>query len=95
MTLSCYIYSKSEAIQAQFVTAIAAFVGTIVGLLADRNQVFEDLLLAMTAGGFVYIATVSSVPMILKEKSSLMEIVGLCVMFGLGIAMMILVTYFE
>jgi hypothetical protein len=31
--------SKSQAIQAQFVTALAAVLGTSVGLLAQRSQV--------------------------------------------------------
>ena len=42
--------SKVEAIQMQFYTAIAAFVGTAVGLFAQRNKTIEAYMLAATAG---------------------------------------------
>lgn len=67
----------------------------MVGLLAERNEVFEDFLLAFTSGGFIYIATVSSIPIMLQDQSSKEEIVGLCIMFAVGVYMMILVAQYE
>jgi len=61
--------TKFQAIKAQFVTAIAAFLGTLVGLfLAQRNEEWESGLLALTSGGFVYIATVGVLPSILRNN---------------------------
>ena len=63
--------TKQEAIQAQFVTAIGAFLGTLCGLWgASGDKVTEALLLAWTAGGFLYIATAGMVPAILAEDRS-------------------------
>jgi len=89
-------FSKFEAIRAQFLTAIAAMVGTAVGLYAQRNKSAEDLLLAFTSGGFLYIATVAMLPSIVTDKSSplaqtVLEISG----FSLGVGMMLLVALFE
>ncbi len=89
------MFSKSEAIKAQFLTALGAFAGTIVGLSAERNPIFEDLFLAFTSGGFIYIATVGALPQILAEENSGMQIVCEIIAFITGIAMMVAVTYFE
>lgn len=90
-----YRYSKSQAIQAQFVTAIAAILGTSVGLLARRSEVVEELLLAFTAGGFLYLSTVNMLPAIVRTKSSFVQCLLEVVCFLLGIVMMVLVTYLE
>ena len=47
-------------------TSIAAFIGTIVGLLSDGHQAWQDVMLAVTAGGFVYVAAVSLIPSVLS-----------------------------
>lgn len=63
--------TKTEAIQAQFFTAGAAFLGTFCGLWgASGDRAAETLLLAWTAGGFLYIATVGMVPTVLEVDSS-------------------------
>jgi zinc transporter ZupT len=61
------VYSKWEAIRAQFITAVGAFAGTVIGLLAERNKEMETLMLAMTSGGFLYIATVSILPIVVSD----------------------------
>jgi hypothetical protein len=45
---------------AQFVSAIGAFAGCFVGLVASHHS--PEWILAFTAGGFVYISLVSIVP---------------------------------
>jgi zinc transporter 7 len=88
--------SKTEAIQAQFVTAVAALIGTLVGLLlAEQNKVAEDLMLAFTSGGFLYIATVTVIPNISSCESSLSQIFAEMVAFVAGIGMMVAVTLLE
>lgn len=60
-------HSKWQAIQAQFVTALGALLGTVVGLTAGHSHdALESFLLAFTAGGFVYIATVTILPQVLQ-----------------------------
>jgi zinc transporter ZupT len=90
------LFSKSEAIKAQFVTAVAAVIGTIIGYQVERNENYENVLLALTSGGFLYIATVSMLPSIANDSSSsFLEIFFQLVLFLLGIGLMIGVLYFE
>lgn len=91
-----WLVSKWQAIGAQFVTAIAAFVGTAVGLLATSYAGLEQPLLAATAGGFVYVSCVSVLPEILNNGSvslgqAVIEIIAMC----LGIALMAGVALLE
>ena len=87
--------SKSQAIKAQFVTAIAAVLGVSVGLLARRSEVAEELLLSFTAGGFVYLAGVNMLPGIVRTKSSTLQTVLEMGCFVLGVWMMVMVTFLE
>lgn len=88
--------SKSEAIKAQFVTAVWAFVGTVVGYGVERNESMENLLLALTSGGFLYIATVSMLPPIVQDSDAPAKEIALqMIMFLLGVFLMILVLFFE
>jgi solute carrier family 39 (zinc transporter), member 7 len=59
--------SKGQAIRMQFYTSIAAFLGTIVGLLTDGVGVWNEILLAVTSGGFIYVATSSLIPSVLNK----------------------------
>ncbi|KAJ1404573.1 Zinc/iron permease [Ochromonadaceae sp. CCMP2298] len=87
--------TKWQAIQAQFCTALAAIVGVSVGLLADRSQAAEELLLAVTAGGFLYLSTVNMLPQVVQSKASLLQTTLETGSFALGIFMMVLVLAFE
>jgi zinc transporter 7 len=87
--------SKTQAIQAQFVTALAAVLGTSVGLLARRSEVLEELLLAFTAGGFLYLAAVNMLPTVVRAPSSATQTVLEVMFFALGVGMMVLVTFME
>jgi zinc transporter ZupT len=51
----------------QFYTSIAAFLGTIVGLLTEGVGVWNEILLAVTSGGFIYVATSSLIPSVLNK----------------------------
>ena len=80
--------TKFEAIKAQFVTAIVAFIGTIVGLLFERHKLTEDIFLAITSGGFLFIAATSMIPKVLSSGSQsgqgqiILEL--LCFALGMG-----------
>ena len=55
--------TKGQAIQTQYITAIAAFLGTFTGIYASEiGQHVRNGLIAFTCGGFVYLATRSMIP---------------------------------
>ena len=58
--------SVRNAFFMQFFTAIAAFLGTFLGLVAKRQEGLERVLLALTTGGFLYVACVSVLPELLS-----------------------------
>eukprot|EP01038_Epipyxis_sp_PR26KG_P010591 gene10591-14228_t len=87
--------SKKDAIKAQFLTAIAALIGTVVGSFAIHNQMLQDLLLALTSGGFLYIATVSVLPSIASCPSTIIQIILESISFVAGVGMMVVVALYE
>ena len=90
--------SKRQAIMAQFSTAIAAFVGTIVGLMASTfdDTLGHEVLLPFVSGGFVYLAACSILPELLEERNvGLMLRSTQVLAFGAGIGFMQLVAVLE
>jgi zinc transporter 7 len=62
-------FTKRQAILTQFMTAIAAMVGSLVGLWAVEGWGSHSMVY-LTAGGFVYLAAVTILPQVLDESSS-------------------------
>jgi zinc transporter 7 len=91
--------TKWEAIRAQFATAGAAFVGTAVGLLAGRHEQAEQVLLAATAGGFLYIAATSIMPVVVKGSHNgaggVAQVVLEGLAFAAGVGFMVAVALLE
>ncbi|XP_075692631.1 zinc transporter SLC39A7 isoform X2 [Rhinoderma darwinii] len=87
--------TKKKAMMLQLSTALGALAGTACSLLAEGIGEAATLwILPFTAGGFIYIATVSVIPELLKDSrpvQSIMETFGLL----LGVAMMVLIAQFE
>merc|ERR1712156_1389593 len=87
--------SPQRAIMLQLLTAVGAVTGCVVSLaLGGSVELASKLILPFTAGGFIYIATVSVIPELLKGatlRQSIMEVIALL----LGVAMMVLITQFE
>ena len=79
----------------QLLTAVGALTGCLVSLfLGGAVEAASKLILPFTAGGFIYIATVSVIPELLEGatlKQSVMEVVALL----LGVLMMVIITQFE
>jgi len=81
----------------QLVTAFGALTGCGLALIAGQGAGLESAnlyILPFTAGGFIYIATVSVLPELLEGatlKQSAMEILALVV----GIASMVLIAQYE
>jgi len=99
-------FSKKQAIIAQFFTALAAFCGTGVGLMAmdsvhkHGHQELGNALLSFTAGGFVYIAACCIIPELLDDSSSkgrsmfIRRLLQICA-FGFGVFIMYYVALWE
>ena len=88
-------YPKRKAMMLQLVTAVGAICGTVCGLMAEgMGGSATAWILPFTAGGFIYIATVSVIPDLLEDtslKKSVLEIAAMLV----GIGMMVLIAYIE
>lgn len=94
--------SKKQAMRLQLLTAVGALAGAACALLAEGGAVGSEIaggtgpgwVLPFTAGGFIYVATVSVLPELLREASplqSLLEVLGL---LG-GVVMMVLIAHLE
>ncbi len=56
-------FSRRKALVCNFLIALTAMIGAIVGyLLADFSRGFLDLILPLTAGGFIYISSSDLIP---------------------------------
>lgn len=81
-------FSKKKALFYNFLSALTAFGGALIGyFLSHRIAGFSYILLALTAGGFIYIASADLVPEIHKETDLKKSIFSL-VFFVFGIALM-------
>ena len=79
----------------QLTTAVGAMLGTVISLLAEgAGDLATSWILPFTAGGFIYIATVSVIPELLQDSKigqSIKEILALLSV----IAMMVVIAKYE
>ena len=88
-------YPKRKAMLLQLTTAVGALAGTVFGLLIEGiGSAATAWILPFTAGGFIYIATVSVIPEILKDSSLKQTVKEMLAMF-VGIGFMVLIAYME
>ncbi|GFS07203.1 zinc transporter SLC39A7 [Elysia marginata] len=87
--------TKKKAMLLQFSTAIGAMLGTLCSLSMEGiGDAATAWILPFTAGGFIYIATVSVIPELLEDSKvgqSIKEILALL----LGVYMMVLIAQYE
>ncbi|GAB0087136.1 Protein catecholamines up [Sergentomyia squamirostris] len=88
--------SKKRAMMLQLVTALGALSGNVLALLGSGGgDAAASWVLPFTAGGFIYIATVSVIPELLEGSTklgqSLKEISALLA----GVSLMVLIANFE
>ena len=63
-------FSRQKALFYNFLSALTAFIGAILGyFLSTKISGFSYILLSFTAGGFIYIAASDLMPEIRKEQS--------------------------
>jgi len=91
-------YSLTSALKTQLITALGALAGALLTLSVDYISATElpvsSIVLPMTAGGFVYVATVDVVPQLFEgttKAQSIRETVAIV----LGVFTMFLVALFE
>jgi len=87
---------KQKAIFLQLLTAVGAMAGTIVSLvLGGVTDAASSITLPFTAGGFIYIATVSVLPELLEGKSTFKQTFAEIIALLLGIYMMVIIAEYE
>lgn len=85
---------KRKAMFLQLLTAIGAILGTIIVLLGG-NSIAASWILPFTAGGFIYIATVSVLPDLLEDSTKLGQTLKEIGAFLVGIGLMIVIARLE
>jgi len=88
-------YKRSSAIGLQLVTAVGAMLGTYVGLHFGTFDQATAFILPVTAGGFIYIATVSIIPELLEKTQSWFQAVVELIALLVGVAMMFYIALYE
>ncbi|NWR96033.1 S39A7 protein, partial [Furnarius figulus] len=79
----------------QLVTAMAAVAGAACSLLAEGSGAWAvSGILPFTAGGFIYLGTVSVIPEILRNSGPLPALLQLLALLA-GVAMMLLIAHYE
>ncbi|KAI1300262.1 Protein catecholamines up [Halotydeus destructor] len=87
--------SRKRAMFLQLLTALGALAGTVLSLAAvEMTETASSWILPFTAGGFIYVATVSVIPELLEGTSlgqSIKEIIALSV----GVSLMVVIAQYE
>ena len=88
--------SKKKAMFLQLFTALGAVSGTLLSLLFESaiSGIATSCILPFTAGGFIYIATVSIIPE-LKENSSFFQSIKEIIALIIGVILMVIIAYYE
>lgn len=86
--------SKKQAIALQFVTALAALIGSVIGVFAVEGHSGENLLF-ITGGGFIYLAAVTILPEVLNDATSLRFRLAQLTCFLSGVAFLYGVAVIE
>jgi len=86
--------SKKKALLFNFLSAITAILGTMIGLfLAERSHGFTHFIIPFAAGNFIYIAASNLVPQLHRQckiKDTLLHVLAIL----LGIGIIVLVTLY-
>ncbi|XP_067621869.1 protein catecholamines up [Eurosta solidaginis] len=88
--------TKRQAMILQLVTAFGAVAGTALALLgASGDEGSTAWILPFTAGGFIYIATVSVLPELLEESTKLGQSIKEILAMLVGVGLMIFIARLE
>jgi len=88
-------YSRKKALILNFLISLTAVIGGIIGIVLSKYiSAFSSIMIAFTAGGFIYIGASDLIPELKKEtsiKKTTIQILGII----LGIALMALLIFME
>jgi zinc and cadmium transporter len=89
-------FKKTKALLFNFLSALTAFLGAGLAFLFSENiEGFQVMLLALAAGGFIYIASTGLIPELHKKKKNIDSVIQLVFLLT-GIGLMIgLKTVFK
>lgn len=88
--------SRRQAIMLQLVTALGALAGNALALVGvGMGSDSVPWVLPFTAGGFIYIATVSVLPELLEESTKLMQSIKEIAALLAGVSLMVFIANFE
>uniref|UniRef100_A0A336LNN1 CSON009521 protein n=1 Tax=Culicoides sonorensis TaxID=179676 RepID=A0A336LNN1_CULSO len=87
--------SKKKAMMLQLTTAVGALAGTVIALLGSGSDAAASWVLPFTAGGFIYIATVSVIPELLEESTKLVQSLKEITALLAGVGMMVIISWLE
>jgi len=85
---------KKKALLFNFLTALFAVLGGLIGSIFNTNQILLNLLIPIAAGGFIYISSSDLIPEIHKEKNKKKWTISF-ITFLFGILMMFLFSFLE
>lgn len=86
--------SRRKAMTLQLVTALGALAGTVIALLGTNGEA-APWVLPFTAGGFIYIATVSVLPELLEESTKLGQSIKEIIALLAGVGLMVIIAGYE
>jgi zinc and cadmium transporter len=88
-------YSKRKALFFNFISALTALIGALIGILFSANSsIFQYIIIPIAAGGFLYIAGSDLIPEIHKNQDKGFPLKNLGGIL-LGILLMYLLTLIE
>lgn len=89
--------SRRKAMLLQLLTAFGAISGTVLSiyLRGASEGLVSSLILPFTAGGFIYIATVSVIPELLEGNNKLSQSIKEILALLAGVYMMVLIAKYE
>ncbi|XP_013188857.1 protein catecholamines up [Amyelois transitella] len=89
--------SRRKAMFLQLLTAFGAVSGTLLSiyLQGSNESLVSSLILPFTAGGFIYIATVSVIPELLENSHKLYQSIKEILALLAGVYMMVIIAQYE
>lgn len=89
--------SRKKAMLLQLLTAFGAISGTVLSIYLQGSSegLVSSLILPFTAGGFIYIATVSVIPELLESSNKLSQSIKEILALLAGVYMMVIIAKYE
>jgi len=81
-------FSRAKALAFNFLTALTAVAGAVVGYFLAQTAAWLPILLALTAGGFLYVAAVDLLPELRQHGRGWKKVILTSVLFLAGIGLM-------